>query len=100
MKKFLEELAKYGSFADNTPTTSKTPEKLEAIRKRFQSLVGRRALYRCGSEKSLRVVTIVEATPYYVRMSYNYYGRDYQGVQHVCCQYGLLISGDDRIDIR
>jgi uncharacterized protein with PIN domain len=100
MKKFLEELAKHGSYLKSTPTNTEAEMKYDALMRKFSQLVGKRVLYRCGSDKSVRVVSIVEATPRYVRMNYKYYGRDYEGIQHVCCPYGALISGEDRIDIR
>ena len=99
MKKFLEELAKHKNYIREAPTNTIAEQKYAALKAKFSTLVGKNAMYRCGSDRSVRVVVIEQALPHYVLMSHRHYGRDYQGKTYTSCPYGALLCGDDRIDV-
>ncbi len=99
MKKFLEELSKATSYMQNTvPTNTEAERQYRELRAKFSTLVGKRALYVSKNLKESRVVVIEEARKNYVRLSYKYFGMDYQGILNTTVTYGALICGDDRID--
>ena len=100
MKKFMEELARTKKhLRDSLPTDTEAQRKGRELQAMYTKMIGKRALYTSKVEKDSRVVVIKDVTKHYVRVSYKYYGRDYEGEISACITYLGLICGDDRLDI-
>ncbi|MNH23516.1 hypothetical protein D3C72_2093640 [compost metagenome] len=84
---------------DAENTQSDVYKKFLAMRQHYTTLIGKKALYKTGRSEA-RVVTIEEVFPCYIRVSYNYYGRDYSGKLSTCILFGSLISQDDWLEVK
>jgi len=99
MKKFMEELANAKAYHSDLPgENSEAQRKFRELRDFYAPHVGKRALYKAPRGES-RVVRIEQVTDSYIRLSYAYHGRDYNGRLQFCSTYGALICGDDRLEV-
>lgn len=100
MKKFIEELNKTKKhLRDSLPTDTEAQRKSKELQKLYAGMIGKRGLYSSKVDKDARVVVIKEVNKHFVRVSYKYYGRDYEGEISSCITYLGLICGDDRLDV-
>lgn len=98
MKNFIDELAKSKKHLyDALPTDTEAQRKSKELQKLYARNIGKRALHIVKNDS--RVVTIKEANKHFVRVSYKYFGMDYEGEINVTINYLSLVCGDDRLDI-
>ncbi len=96
--KFIDELkkAKEHLMADTSTAGTEASRKYKEMRRYYSDNIGKKALFKSGREE--RVVTIQQAAPTYVLLSYNVYGSS-QTTIRVTSSYNSLICGDDRLEV-
>lgn len=101
MKRFLEELAKsQAHLTDSVPVRTDAQRKKAELREVYNKLIGKRALHIPRGDRELnRIVKIKSTHPHYVRVTYKYYGMDYEGELSMCITYLSLLCGEDRLDV-
>ncbi|MMZ43611.1 hypothetical protein D1872_51730 [compost metagenome] len=99
MKKFMEMLAQSEAFFNDLPgENSEAAKKFAEKFSYYSSNLGKKAWLKSGKTVS-KVVVIEEVTPHYVKVSYKYHGRDYEGKLYTCINYNSLICGDDVLEV-
>jgi hypothetical protein len=98
MKKFLEALEEASrNYKGEVPDNTHAEATYSDLMYEYRQMVGKRALYKCKSTRESKVVTVEKAMKYFVLLSYNYYGMDYNGKVFTTVNYSSLLCGEDVI---